>query len=298
LSENAQDLPQAELKTTLYTGDSNTVLDYSLLLASQNLDHWIAVSDKRWVLQVPNATANTCQQLMDIWTRENQKSEVDTSEFPNPEFRIEPLVILILPILAWFFLGLSDNPSLYYSAGTAWSEKIRAGEIWRCFTALSLHSDARHLLSNLISGYLILTLLKLRTPMSLVFPGLLIFSALANYAVAWSVGPEFRSLGFSTFVFAALGLLALTETKIAWRRRDRVFRQFTPVYSALLVVVMMGIGENSDVLAHFYGFISGCLLGLLMPQIKHLSRSHSLLLYCTGWFIFILSWTAALQFRF
>ena len=74
---------------------------------------------------------------------------------------------------------------------------------------------------------------------------------------------SYRSIGASTAVFAALGLLAghaavriARQTKARWRVIIR------PLASALVVLGLFGAGgQNIDVIAHATGFGAGLLLG-------------------------------------
>ena len=50
-------------------------------------------------------------------------------------------------------------------------------------------------------------------------------------------------------------------------------RRLTPLISAFFIAVMVGLGENADVKAHFYGFGIGALLGVACPRLpRRLSR--------------------------
>jgi hypothetical protein len=75
------------------------------------------------------------------------------------------------------------------------------------------------------------------------------------------MGTDHRSIGASTAVFAALGLLA------AWVRAGRrsgpgwVYR-WGPVVAAVALLAYTGAGdENTDVGAHLWGFAAGLVAG-------------------------------------
>jgi rhomboid protease GluP len=77
------------------------------------------------------------------------------------------------------------------------------------------------------------------------------------------------SVGFSTTVFAILGILAGVETLARPKTPGLQFRHVNPLLAAFAVAVLIGIGENVDIKAHFFGFGFGALAGLAtrrLPQ--------------------------------
>ena len=76
-------------------------------------------------------------------------------------------------------------------------------------------------------------------------------------------------------------------------------RRFAPLFGALLLAVFMGLGENSDIFAHGYGFILGLVVGFL-PKRKslqwgiHFTR-FDILLIISYFALFLCSWLFALS---
>jgi Uncharacterized membrane protein (homolog of Drosophila rhomboid) len=143
------------------------------------------------------------------------------------------------------------------------------GQWWRCITALTLHGDSRHLGGNLLTGYLVLSMMSYRISLAKVVPFLAVSSALANFCVAATVHTDFRSLGFSTFVFAAIGALSVMEFRLMPKESHGLLRRFAPLCGAASLATFVGIGEHADILAHLYGFIAGLLCGFI-PSKKSL----------------------------
>jgi membrane associated rhomboid family serine protease len=95
----------------------------------------------------------------------------------------------------------------------------------------------------------------------------LLASTGANALNAWVESPAHRSIGASTAVFAALGMLA-TYT---WRRgylRDTPWRsRIAPIVASLGLLAFTGTaGENTDLGAHLFGFITGLAMGLAIAR--------------------------------
>jgi rhomboid protease GluP len=109
---------------------------------------------------------------------------------------------------------------------------------------------------------------------------------------------NFRSLGFSTFVFASLGALSSIEFRLMPKEFHGLQRRFAPLFGALLLAVFMGLGENSDIFAHGYGFILGLVVGFL-PKRKSLQWGITfsyldVIMIITYFTVFLCCWLLAL----
>jgi membrane associated rhomboid family serine protease len=147
--------------------------------------------------------------------------------------------------------------------------RMIAGEWWRALTALTLHVDADHLLGNVAFGALFAYFIGRYLGGGVGWIAILAAGALGNLLNGWLQGADHRSIGASTAVFGALGLL----TAHTWRRgfppgtsfRGRV----APLIAGLGLLAYTGTaGENTDLGAHLFGFIAGFALGLLAARFK------------------------------
>src|SRR5690606_13555151 len=99
--------------------------------------------------------------------------------------------------------------------------------------------------------------------------GLIVLSAAAgNLLDAILLPVDHRSIGASTAVFAALGLLAAH----GWRSQDRSGMRWTRRFGPLIAgVALLGFtgsgGERTDVAAHLGGFACGVLAGLISVRL-------------------------------
>ena len=138
-------------------------------------------------------------------------------------------------------------------------------ELYRPFTALFLHGDFEHLLGNVVFGVIFFLLVSnsfgpLRGWVLVMLSGFL-----GNTLNAVIHHPDvFRSLGASTAVFGALGLLVGTGLDVAWRERSyrRGLQAFVPLLAGLMLFSIHGIGgPGTDVMAHLLGLFFGVALG-------------------------------------
>jgi membrane associated rhomboid family serine protease len=139
------------------------------------------------------------------------------------------------------------------------------GEWWRLLTALFLHGDVGHLVSNLVSGIFVfsavLTTIGLRRGWLL----LAVAAIAGNLAAAAIHHPgAYRSLGASTAIFAAVGLLTGRALRVVLRadHPHRWRTLFVPLAAGLTVLALHGAGGNqTDVVAHVTGFAAGLIMG-------------------------------------
>ncbi len=240
----------------------------ALVLDSRSIPCCIEHDGSGWLLLVPEPHYETARAELILYEENNRN-------WPPPMPPARKLVentlptISILILLATFhnliLLGLStpDHGIIdFKELGAAHAEKILNGEWWRMVTALTLHADLTHLLSNLIIGGIFIILLCRELGSGLAWSLLLASGSLGNLLNAWVQSPAHRSVGASTAVFGAVGLLAAIS--MVRHRHHLQRRWFVPVAAGLALLAILGTeGKRTDLGAHLFGFGSGTFLGLV-----------------------------------
>ncbi len=299
--EPALEPDAAESKHTLVQSpNKQEIMDLSLLLASQGMKHWMEFDGQEFNLAVEETDANTAHELIKVYRTENLGYQVSPVAELNLELYFAPLLFLSIPILSYFTVESQPWANWWHSRGSADAKAILAGEWWRCLTATTLHADDLHFMSNLVSGYFILNLLNHRLGMGTIMVLSSLGGALANLLVAMSSGPGHVSIGFSSVVFCSFGLLGAVETLFLPAHSDRNLRRLTPMISALFVAVLVGLGENVDVKAHFYALGIGAAMGILTRFIpKQLARpAWQVGQILVAYALYALTWALATQGSF
>ena len=282
--------------------------------SSQKLRTWALVLESRgfqwhlksergvWQLLVPaESFTAACHEL--------RRFEEENRGWPPHAPQARPLVentlttLSVLLLLAIFHnlvqldLSLPGLSSDWAELGKAQAASIREGEWWRLITALTLHSDWVHLAGNLAIGGIFITFLGRELGSGLSWVLLISAGALGNLANAWVQSPYHSSLGASTAVFAAVGILAALS--LVRHRRLVRRRWLLPVAAALALLALLGSeGKNTDLGAHLFGLLFGALLGLgtewLLGRYGVPSRSMNILLALVSASVVILAWWLAL----
>lgn len=145
--------------------------------------------------------------------------------------------------------------------GAADVVRMKAHHEWyRAVTALTLHADSAHILSNVVFGSIFCVLLCRAMGLGV---GLLLTvggGALGNICNALVRQGGHMSLGFSTAVFAAVGAMS---GSIAVRQGRRRGNALIPLAAGAAILAMLGAeGERTDYAAHVWGLVCGMLLGM------------------------------------
>jgi len=295
----------------LRAADPRLIRELSLVLKSVGIQHRVIGNQhQQWIATPPELARPALEQLA-RYQRENAGRR-------RGEGRLEVFAGAAVQALLWavvlaLFHSLTQAGALgvdWRRAGAVDGALLRSGEWWRPVTALCLHSDLEHLISNLCFGALFVALLHQVLGPALTWTAVLLGGALGNALNAGIAGPELRSLGASTAVFAALGAL----TAVQWSRKQAASRakRWIPLIAGLLLLGWNGMGGahhdpwrgiqlpadfNTDVGAHVAGFLCGLAAGVIAWRLRTGGRLRSgteaLLLWAAPVLV-ALAWCAAL----
>jgi membrane associated rhomboid family serine protease len=249
------------------------------MLSERRVRRWALVLDARripcrivsgglgWQLLVPEEYLAAAHHELRLFEEENRG-------WPPPEPPSRPssantlATLSVLLLLATFhnvtrldFFLPGHNPPDWAELGKASADRIMDGEWWRLITALTLHADWLHLVSNLAIGGVFIIWLCRDIGSGLAWSLLLGSGAFGNLANALVQLPGHSSVGASTALFGAVGILAAFSA--VRRRSGRRRRWLLPAAAALALLAILGTeGKNTDLGAHLFGFVAGVGLGL------------------------------------
>ncbi|MBK5276605.1 MAG: rhomboid family intramembrane serine protease [Desulfuromonadales bacterium] len=240
----------------------------ALVLDSRAVACQIEVHEGRWCLLVPPEQYESALHELRSFHRNNLN-------WPPPLPHGHPLVentlatVSVLILLATFHnitqLDVSSTGIAmpdWVALGSAQATKILDGQWWRLVTALTLHADWAHLSANLAIGGIFTIFLCREIGSGLAWSLLLSAGALGNLVNALVQPPGHSSVGASTAVFGAVGILAAISL-VRYRHNLR-HRWPLPIAGALALLAVLGSeGKNTDLGAHLFGCIYGSFLGLI-----------------------------------
>lgn len=259
------DLREVSAATTILSRKRANL--WGLVLESRSVPCRVEPEGTGWNLRVPAGSFVLALDEIRHFEDENRNWPPFTSKtIPLAENTLSTLSVLLL--LATFhnftlleISLLGHAPVNWLELGSAQAGKILEGQWWRSVTALTLHSGALHLFGNLtIGGFFIVHLCR-DLGSGLAWTLLLLSGILGTFVNAWFHPAFHTSIGASTLVFGAVGILAAFQAVRGTGRFRRSW--FLPVAGALALLAMLGTsGENTDIGAHLFGFVFGILFGL------------------------------------
>ena len=236
--------------------------EWGVVLAALGVPWALREEADGWTVLVSPADVATALDALDGYDRENAPERARPAPPPRPVTLIGIYVALVL--LAFFALsGARAGGSAWFERGSADAARIAAGEWWRAVTALTLHADAPHVLGNAIAAALLVSVVCQALGPGVGLWLLLLAGVLGNLAAALAQRGPHVSVGASTAIFGAIGILAALRVTTPAPVRLGAYRSWVILAAVLVLLVVFGVGPNVDVLAHLFGLLAGLALGLL-----------------------------------
>ncbi len=270
----------------------NKVSEWSLVLDALDIDHKIKNTPNGPIIEViEEKKQRAIKEILEYEKENEEEKEKNTDEIPRRYYSIES-TLWILFFLFLFHIITQNTSFPFIPLGCMDSFAIYKGEWWRIITAITLHKNIVHILSNIFwQGVFMYFLLRTIRP-SIAWAMSILGGITGNLLNYFYHNISHVSLGFSTCVFATLGI------SIGIRSLEREKKWGIFIMSGLGIFAMLGIGgARVDVSGHLFGFISGFLIGIVSHKMEINKIPIKDLYIFGGIFLIILtSWTAAFLF--
>jgi membrane associated rhomboid family serine protease len=245
--------------------------EWALVLQSMSVWHVSRRTLAGWVLLVRDDDYERASTSIDRYESENR----DWPPRPVRErlrFARSPVAALTFLALAAFFVITGPaRPVRWFTRGQSVADLVLTSEPWRAVTALTLHADAMHVMGNVISGAIFASAVQRRLgpgggSLAILASGVAGNMANALWHHARGNG-EHRSIGASTAVFGAIGILAATQilaNRTATEKSGTPGRWLlivAPFVGGLALLGALGASPRADLGAHLYGFFAGVIVG-------------------------------------
>ena len=246
--------------------------EWALALASQGLHPTVGADGRGFSLRVPEAERERCEAVLAAYEAENRPAgaasrvrPVDPASWRNASF-------VSAALLAFFLVtGPRDPAVAWFERGSADAARIFAGEPWRAITALTLHADGPHVAGNALFGTIFWGAVSRSLGPGLALAWVIAAGALGNLVNAWVRSNAHVSVGASTAVFGAVGILAGLGLTHRLQLGERGRRVMVPVAAGLGLLAMLGTGgERVDLWAHSFGLAAGVPLGVAAGRVAPL----------------------------
>jgi len=256
------EVPETPLRVTT----SRKLADeWALVLVAEGLSPSVWEGTQGVVVGVPPEEVEQATNALLAYESENPVAPPMPTEWRGSAPLYAALVFSILLLDFFFITDVWDSEIRWTEVGAADAALIVQGEWWRTVTALTLHADLKHVLGNVIAGAVFLHIVCRAMGPGLGSLTVLAAGAGGNLVNAFFYGSLHISIGASTAVFGALGLMGGMGVVRRRRHGAQGRHVWVPIVAALAILAMLGTaGERVDLLGHLFGFLVGGGLGIIV----------------------------------
>ena len=247
------------------TRTRDRTMEWGLVLMSQGIVAAIddGADGPGWCLWVPAADQPAALRAICLYRLENRHWHW-RQPLPWRGFAFDWKVFFWgLLLVAVHVTGLRA-PANFQLNGCLDNAAVRAGEWWRIFSAMLLHADAVHLVSNVTFGMIFLGLAMGRYGSGLGLLAAYLAGAAGNVAGLLIYPESHRGLGASGMVMGGLGLLAIQSLSLLRHGFIGRKQMLRGLLGGVMLFVLFGLSPETDVVAHFTGFVAGLALGAIL----------------------------------
>ena len=270
--------------------------DWLLVLQSAGIGASAVRSGREWTIIVADSLELAARANLAEFERENARlAEGDAAPLDlGPSVLGSVVGVCLVALHALSFLA--PGREWWLRAGRASSWRILDGELWRAVTALTLHADAVHVAGNALASAVFVSAVGRIYGAGVGLLAVVAGGVLGNLMNALYRGGVHLSIGASTSVFAAVGILAGAQMLRRRRMAQDWRRSWLPLGAAVAILAMLGVGVESDVAAHVFGIVAGVGVGLgvsasstgaTSPRLQVLAGAAALAIVVGAWAIAI-----------
>ncbi|MGI9238042.1 MAG: rhomboid family intramembrane serine protease [Woeseiaceae bacterium] len=255
-----------DLRVVFESRNRQSCSDRALVLASARIPHQMIDDGVSAALVVPAEYSGLAIDELRLYDDENPPFRPKLTKKISYQDAVPGVAgyVLVISLIAWLS-GYSAFGHDWFDTGRVDGALIRGGEWWRTITALTLHSGAKHIIGNLVFGVLFGLFAGRLMGSGVAWLAIVAAAASGNAINTLLLESTHRSVGASTAVFAALGLVAGFVWRGKFMAQDRWSYRYGPIVGGLALLMFTGTGgPNTDIGAHLLGFVCGFLTGMLL----------------------------------
>jgi membrane associated rhomboid family serine protease len=240
--------------------------EFGLVLTSSGIPHHIKRGEGGWELLVDERDHQNALADIQQYIEENpdclKQNGVQSRQHQNQR-------TLTGLWIAFALLGCHVAASIFNETQTLFSEygssasHILRGEVYRSVTSLTLHMNAVHLAGNMLGIALFGSAVCSTAGSGIGWLMILASGILGNLLNALFYRAEHLSVGASTAVFGAIGILCAHQFLRRISTSNKKTKAWVPLGGGLALLAMLGAGHRADLTAHLFGFVAGIVLGIL-----------------------------------
>ena len=232
-----------------------------LVFTASGIEYRVEKGENGWDFWVKEDDYDTALETIQEYIEENHWFDDENGQVvPGLQKTYTGIGVAFVLLVFHVLVTQSAGDELIMKYGAS-AHDIMHGELYRTVTALLLHKNYLHLIGNMAGIALFGTAVCSFTGYGIGW-AMILFSGIAgNLLNAVLYNAYHISIGASTAVFGAIGILAGYNCFIKFKSRGQRIKAWLPIGGGLALLGLLGSGQNSDIMAHFLGFFSGIILG-------------------------------------
>jgi len=237
------------------------------VLTAAGIPHWLQSTESGVTVLVADTDADKAREALDAYDEETRSIPIPAVTAAVATDTAWIIGFALGAALLGFFAvtGPAASDSRWFEHGAAAAGLMLHGEPWRAATALTLHVDMMHVVSNAIAMALLVPPVVQGFGVGGGLCLMLAGGAIANLIAAALQAPEHVAVGASTATFAAIGILSAIQLSATGRASRKWW--IVPA-AALLLLTMLGTSRTADALAHAVGLVTGGVLGFAVAVVR------------------------------
>ena len=259
--------PAVPLTARIPARSRGQVMDWSLVLASQGIEHAIDDPDETgWGLIVTESDRAAALNAIRLYRRDNRRWR--WRKTISTHSAIFDGVGLAWVALTVVFYWLSTSRAGFRDVGILDGSAFAAGQWWRLFTATLLHADIMHLATNALFGFILLGFAAGCYGTGLGLLGAFLAGVVGNLASLVLHGKSMHGLGASGVVMGALGMVAVHSIAYLRNAPGAARIILAGLAGGVMLFALLGLSPGTDVIAHLGGFLAGIVIGALLAPVS------------------------------
>ncbi|MCX7821774.1 MAG: rhomboid family intramembrane serine protease [Brevinematales bacterium] len=269
-----------------------------LLFSAMGINFEVITKNGIKYIIVPEEDKKKALNQILLYRKENKRIKEKSIEEP---FNYIAYYSIVFVFFMFYFFQMFER--VFYTdlnllmLGSLDVEKVRSGEFYRTVTAITLHSDFIHILSNALFGGFIFYFLFKKVGVGVGWFIVLLSGIAGNILSSFIEPAGFVSIGSSTICFGGLGIL--TSQRIFNKDYFNFNNAFIPFLAALAILGLFGTSYGSDIFGHLFGFLAGMILGFLLVFMEKFyfvkSKIFNIISGLLSIILVLLSWVIAIK---
>ena len=233
--------------------------EWALVLTAAGIAHAVAGHDDGWSVLVFADDLQRAHGALAAYDRENAERIPPPQAPPYPW--MSGVTVALLLVAVFTMTGPPGAGSRWFERGAAAAARVIGDEPWRAVTALTLHANTVHALSNAVATAVLLPPLVQRLGIGVALCLMVFSGAIGNVLSALVHDPQHIAIGASTATFGAIGALGALRLLPSPTAGTTSRRGWVVLAATLLLLAMLGTAPEADVVAHALGLVAGAALG-------------------------------------